>query len=47
MACAMQDVRRRFMFGFTIENTGMELWFCDRTQVVVSSAMDWITVGVS
>ena len=45
MIRGMQDMRRRFMFGWTIENSRMEFWFCDRSQVLISSAMDWITVS--
>ena len=47
MVRSMRDPRRRFMFGYTIENSHMELWFCDRTQVLVSSAIDWISVSLS
>ena len=37
MSRVMQaDPRRRFVFGFTMENTNMRLWFCDRAQIVMS-----------
>ncbi|KAJ3555477.1 hypothetical protein NM688_g2556 [Phlebia brevispora] len=30
------DPRRRFVYGFTVEDTDMKFWYCDRSQVVVS-----------
>lgn len=38
------DPRRRFAFGFTIENYGMRLWFRDRSQIIVSRRFNFITV---
>ncbi|KAJ3559365.1 hypothetical protein NM688_g393 [Phlebia brevispora] len=32
--CMRYDHRRRFTFAFTIENSSMTLWFCDRSQVL-------------
>ncbi|KAJ3529563.1 hypothetical protein NM688_g7837 [Phlebia brevispora] len=40
---AFEDPRRRFVFGFTIEDTAMRLWFCDRTQLIVSTYVNFIT----
>ncbi|KAJ3541551.1 hypothetical protein NM688_g6067 [Phlebia brevispora] len=40
--CFHQDPRRRFIYAFTIENTSMRLWFCDRTQIVVSEPFNFI-----
>ncbi|KIP01905.1 hypothetical protein PHLGIDRAFT_321572 [Phlebiopsis gigantea 11061_1 CR5-6] len=31
-----EDVRRRFVAGFTIENSSMRYWFCSRSDVFVS-----------
>lgn len=39
------DPSRRFALGFTIENTNMRLWFCDRVQPLVSEAFNFITVS--
>ena len=39
-----EDFRRRFVFGFTIENTTTRLWFSDRSQVVVSDPFDFTKV---
>ncbi len=44
--CMRHDARRRFIFGFTIENTNMRLWFCDRSQVVICKPFDFITVRI-
>ncbi|PSS18944.1 hypothetical protein PHLCEN_2v3160 [Hermanssonia centrifuga] len=41
--CMRYDARRRFIFGFTIENTNMRLWFCDRSQVVICKPFNFIT----
>lgn len=38
------DPRRRAAYGFTIENTTVRLWYCDRTQVLVSSPFDFFQV---
>ncbi|OSD06923.1 hypothetical protein PYCCODRAFT_1431118 [Trametes coccinea BRFM310] len=29
-----EDPRRRFAYGFTIENTTTRFWFCDRSQII-------------
>ncbi|KAF7790467.1 hypothetical protein EIP86_001422 [Pleurotus ostreatoroseus] len=34
------EPRRRFVYGFTIENCRMRLWYIDRSEVVVSSPFD-------
>ncbi|GJE97385.1 hypothetical protein PsYK624_136020 [Phanerochaete sordida] len=36
------DVRRRFAFGYTIENTTMRLWFCNRSEFIVSLPFDFM-----
>ncbi|KAJ3558272.1 hypothetical protein NM688_g1021 [Phlebia brevispora] len=41
--CMQKDARRRFMHAFTINNFSMRLWFCDRTQILVSEPFDFIT----
>ncbi|KAI0093394.1 hypothetical protein BDY19DRAFT_990038 [Irpex rosettiformis] len=38
-----EDPRRRFVFGFTIENTRMRIWMASRSQVVVSRPFNFIT----
>ncbi len=43
--CMYQDPRRRFTYGYTIEDTSMKLWFCDRSQLLVSTPYDFITVS--
>ncbi|EKM53940.1 uncharacterized protein PHACADRAFT_209774, partial [Phanerochaete carnosa HHB-10118-sp] len=35
-----EDARRRFVFGFTIANTSMRMWFCSRSEVLVSEEFD-------
>ncbi|KAJ3529562.1 hypothetical protein NM688_g7838 [Phlebia brevispora] len=40
---AFDDPRRRFVFGYSIENMAMRLWFCDRTQLVASPIFNFIT----
>ncbi|KAJ3557295.1 hypothetical protein NM688_g1549 [Phlebia brevispora] len=42
LTCMQRDPRRRFVYAFTIEDTAMRLWFCDRSQVIVSSPFDFI-----
>ena len=39
-----EDPRRRFVFGFTIENTQMRIWRLDRAELVVSDPFNFITV---
>ena len=41
----MSNPRRRFMFGYTLCDDLMELWFLDRTQMLLSDPIEWITVG--
>ncbi|KAI0085288.1 hypothetical protein BDY19DRAFT_909100 [Irpex rosettiformis] len=38
-----ETVYRRFIFGYTIEDTDMRLWFCSRSDLVVSEKFDFIT----
>lgn len=42
-----EDLRRRFIYGLTIENTTARLWFSDRSQVIVSSSFNFTVVGYS
>ena len=39
------DARRRFVFGITIENTSMGLWFANRSMLVGSERFDIIEVA--
>lgn len=39
------DPRRRFTFGFTIENRTMRIWFCSRAEILVSQPFDFIAVS--
>ncbi len=41
----VEDARRRFAFGFTIENTSMRLWWCNRGLVVVSTPFNFVRVS--
>ncbi|KAJ3555204.1 hypothetical protein NM688_g2708 [Phlebia brevispora] len=41
--CLRRDPRRRFVFGFTIENTSMRLWYGDRSGVAASEPFNFIT----
>ncbi|KAJ3524187.1 hypothetical protein NM688_g8604 [Phlebia brevispora] len=41
--CMRTDPRRRFTFGFTIENTNMKLWFCDRSQILFTTPFNFIS----
>lgn len=43
--CMCRDPRRRFTFAYTVEDTSMRLWYCDRGQIVVSDAFNFITVS--
>ncbi|KAI0089527.1 hypothetical protein BDY19DRAFT_993119 [Irpex rosettiformis] len=38
-----ETVYRRFMFGYTIEDTKMRLWFCNRSNIIVSDTFNFIT----
>ncbi|GJE95048.1 hypothetical protein PsYK624_112270 [Phanerochaete sordida] len=35
-----EDARRRFVFGFTISNTTMRLWYASRSEILVSEEFD-------
>lgn len=39
------DVARRFVFGYTVEDTSMRLWFASRSDVFVSEIFDFTTVS--
>ncbi|KAJ3555677.1 hypothetical protein NM688_g2444 [Phlebia brevispora] len=38
--CMHQDARRRFVYGFTAEDSTMRLWYCDRKQIICSESFD-------
>ncbi|GJE95078.1 hypothetical protein PsYK624_112570 [Phanerochaete sordida] len=38
-----EDLCRRFVYGFTIENRTMRWWFCSRSDVFVSQPLDFIS----
>ena len=38
------DARRRFIFGLTIENTALALWYTNRSMLVGSKPLDIIKV---
>ncbi|KAI0797254.1 hypothetical protein BC629DRAFT_1502565 [Irpex lacteus] len=38
-----ETVQRRFMFGYTIEDEMMRLWFCSRSDIIVSEQFNFIT----
>ena len=40
-----EDPRRRFVYAFTIENTTMRVWLCDRSEVLVSEPFDFMRVS--
>ncbi|KAJ3556307.1 hypothetical protein NM688_g2099 [Phlebia brevispora] len=40
--CMRNDPRRRFVYGFTAEDANMRLWYCDRTQIVFSTAFNFV-----
>lgn len=35
-----EDPCRNFVYGFTIERTSTRLWYCDRSNIVVSDVFD-------
>ena len=39
-----EDARRRFVYGFTIENVSMRLWFCSRSEVLVTKDFNFMKV---
>ncbi|KAF7794455.1 hypothetical protein EIP86_005589 [Pleurotus ostreatoroseus] len=41
--CFARDPRRRQLYAFTIENTGMSFWFCDRSEVSFTQPFNFIT----
>lgn len=38
------DLRRRFIFGFTIKNTDMRIWLCDRSRFLTSEPFNFINI---
>ncbi|KAI0088535.1 hypothetical protein BDY19DRAFT_906557 [Irpex rosettiformis] len=38
-----EDPRRRFVFGFTVENSQMRVWLMSRAEVIVSQPFNFIT----
>ena len=42
--CMRLDPRRRFIYGFTIEDTTMKLWYVDRVVVHLSDPFNFIEV---
>ena len=40
-----EDPSRRFVVGFTIENTDMRLWFGSRTDALVTDPFDFTRVS--
>jgi hypothetical protein len=38
------DARRRFIFGITIENTSLRLWYANRSMLVSSAPLDIVKV---
>ena len=40
-----EDAERRFVFGFSIENTTMRVWFASRSEVLVSFPFNFVTVS--
>ena len=43
--CMRKDPRRRFTYAFTIEDTRMRLWYCDRAHFVVTEPFNFISVS--
>ncbi|KAJ3552022.1 hypothetical protein NM688_g4376 [Phlebia brevispora] len=41
--CMQNDARRRFVYSFTINNSALRLWFCDRSQILVTEPFNFIT----
>lgn len=39
-----ESLRRRFVFGYTIEDTNMRLWFLSRSDVLVCEHFNFLTV---
>lgn len=43
--CIRRNPRRRFVYGFTLEDSRMRLWYCDRSQIVCSHSFNFISVS--
>ncbi|KAF7799143.1 hypothetical protein EIP86_010374 [Pleurotus ostreatoroseus] len=41
--CMIRDFRRRFVFGFTMQNDAMRFWFYDRSKILTSQPFNFIT----
>ncbi|KAF7790438.1 hypothetical protein EIP86_001393 [Pleurotus ostreatoroseus] len=41
--CMLEDPRRERVFGFTVENTQMRLWYCSRVDLLISTAFNFMT----
>lgn len=44
--CIQRDARRRFTYGFAVEDNKMTLWYCDRRQIIASEPFDFIKVSL-
>ena len=42
-----EDVRRRFVIGYTIEKRNMRLWYCSRSDILVTEQFNFTRVGCS
>ena len=42
----LEDPRRRYTFGYTIENRTLRMWFASRSEIVVSNPIDFFKVGI-
>ena len=40
-----EDARRRFVYGFTIEDVNMRLWYASRSDVFMSEPFNWQQVS--
>ncbi|KAJ3543490.1 hypothetical protein NM688_g5849 [Phlebia brevispora] len=43
MSRAFENPRRRFVYGYTLDDMAMRLWFCDRSQLIASTNFNFIT----
>ena len=39
-----EDPRRRFTLAYSIENTTTRIWFCNRSEMLVSEPFNFVTV---
>ena len=40
-----EDPARRFVVGYTIEDTSMRLWFCSRSNLLVTAPFNFLRVS--